>query len=200
MKNLKLLALLWFLLISWTLIGCTSNKPEVTEENTSTGDFIIEDITDQYNAAIDYNDKLVDLAAACINSENDIWTAYDDENSSTNDVQTAISSTLNECNAIIEQINTLGDREWDSSLKDGVIAIIEKDINYYSKFSELLPYLELENPTDEEAEASAAILNELDALDAELNEANANLVTLQAEFAANHWYELEEWNTEEVTE
>jgi type II secretory pathway component PulM len=67
-----------------------------------------------------------------------------------------------------------------------VIAIIEKDINYYSKFSELLPYLELENPTDEEAEASAAILNELDALDAELNEANANLVTLQAEFAANH--------------
>ena len=43
-------------------------------------------------------------------------------------------------------------------------------------------------------------LNELDALDAELNEANANLVTLQAEFAANHWYELEEWSAEEVAE
>ncbi len=64
----------------------------------------------------------------------------------------------------------------------------------------MLPYLELENPTDEEAEASATILNELDALDAELNEANANLVTLQAEFAANHWYELEEWSAEEVAE
>ena len=63
MKNLRLLALLWIVLVSATLVGCESNKDENIDKS---GDFIIEDVTWENDAVIDYNDNLVDIASACI--------------------------------------------------------------------------------------------------------------------------------------
>ena len=136
MKNFKMLFLVSIILISWTLIGCSPNN---TENNNN---IIIEDISTNTNNVIDYNDSLVDLANTCLNSEENIWTAYNDENINITNVQNAINNTLEECTSSINKIESLWNWEWDNSLKDWIIDIIKKHITYYSKFNELLPYIE----------------------------------------------------------
>lgn len=181
MKKNRFLALLWFIVITWTLAGCWSNN----------WDFIIEDTSSQTDAVIKYNDSLVDTASACIASENIIRDTYDNENSSIDDIKTAINNTIKECTSAKKNINSIWDWEWDSSLKDWILNIIEKYITYYTKFSEVLPYLEQEEITEEQNGKYESLLAEIESLDNELNEANNTLVVIQEQFANNHWFELE---------
>lgn len=191
MKNFKLLTLLWVAFIAGTLAGCWNKDNE--------GDFIIEDITSENEAVINYNDNLVDLASKCLASEDTIWTTYNDANSTTDDIISAIENTISECSNTSDEINKLWDWEGDNSLKSWILDIIEKEINYYTKFSELLPYLEKEDLTDEERADYDVIYAEVETLDKELSDANDNLLVVQEQFAKNHWFELEE-PAEETTE
>lgn len=196
MKKIRLLALLWVILIAGSLAGCGGDK-----ESNNTWDFIIEDITWENDAVINYNDTLVDLASECIISEDNIWNTYDNENSTAEDVIKAIDNTISQCSNAWNKIDDLWDWEWDSSLKDWVLDIIEKEINYYSKFKELLPYLEKEELTEEEKAEYDAIYSEIETLDKELSEANENLMTIQEKFASDYGFELEvieEETSEEV--
>lgn len=191
MKNFKFWSLLWVIVIFSTLAGCwNKNDVENVDENGN-WDFVIEDISTENSAAIDYNDNLVDLASACIMSEESIWDTYSDESASVETVTLAINKTVDECSSAMDAIEELGDFEWDSSLKDWVLNIIGKDIAYYSKFNEILPYIAKEQLTEEENTAYEGLLAEIDVLDRELTEANANLITVQEQFAKNHGYELE---------
>ena len=203
MKKIRLLSLLWIILFAGTLAGCWGNK-EVNSNDTWNDEWnlIIEDTTSETDAVINYNDTLVDLASQCIISENNIWNTYDSE-SPIEDVQTAINNTVNECSSAKENVNKLWDWEWDSSLREWVIAIIDKEIAYYSKFSEILPYLEKEELTEDEKWIYDTIFAEIQTLDSELTQANENLITVQEQFATSHWFELEtEENTteESITE
>ena len=200
MKKFWLLAL-WIILIAWTLAGCGKDK-EIKTDNTTdnTWDFIIEEITSENDAVINYNDTLVDIASKCVMSEDNIWSTYDDETSPIEDVQTAIKETINECTTAWENVNKLWDWKWDSSLKDWVMAIIEKEIAYYSKFSEILPYLEKEDLTESENETYESLFAELQTLDEELSQANDNLMTIQENFAKSYWFELEDEELYEATE
>ena len=191
MKKFSFLALLWVIVIFGTLAGCGDNKQVNTDEINGTWDFIIEDVTWEADAVVSYNDKLVDLASSCMVSEDAIWNIYDDETSSIEQIQAAISDTVSVCSSVKEQINDLWDWEWDSNLKDGVLTIIEKEIAYYVKFSELLPYLEKEELSEEEKAIYDSLVAEVDSIDKELLEANDNLVSIQEQFAKDHWYELE---------
>lgn len=198
MKKIRLLSLLWIVLFASTLAGCWNNK-EVDSNNTwnNTWDLVIEDITWESDAVINYNDTLVDLASQCIISENNIWNTYDNE-SPIEDVQAAINNTITECSNAKENVNKLWDWEWDSSLREWVIAIIDKEIAYYSKFNEILPYLEKEELTEDEKWIYDTIFAEIQTLDSELTQANENLIAVQEQFATSHWFELE--TEEEVTE
>ena len=103
------------------------------------------------------------------------------------------SEELNRINSTVEEeINKLWGREWDNSLKDWVIAVIEKEINYYTKFNELLPYLKKDSLTEEENTSYSTIYAEVETLNKELDEANENLSGTQKQFSVNHWFELEE--------
>lgn len=187
MKKIRLLSLLWVIVLAWALAGCWNNDKEINNDNS---DLIIEDVSSESEAVINYNDTLVDLASQCIISENEIWSNYDDE-SPIEDIQAAINNTINQCNNAKENINKLWDWEWDSSLKDGVSAIIEKEIAYYSKFSEMLPYLWKEELTEEENKIYESIFAEIETLDQELAAANDNLINIQEQFAKDHDFELE---------
>ena len=167
MKKIRLLALLWVILIAGSLAGCGGDK-----ESNNTWDFIIEDITWENDAVIN-------------------WNTYDNENSTAEDVIKAIDNTISQCSNAWNKIDDLWDWEWDSSLKDWVLDIIEKEINYYSKFKELLPYLEKEELTEEEKAEYDAIYSEIETLDKELSEANENLMTIQEKFASDYGFELE---------
>ena len=186
MKKIRLLALLWVILIAGTLVWCWSDK----QSDNNSSDVVIEDITWQADEVITYNDKLVELASQCIISESDIWNAYDD-NSSTEDIQEAISNTINKCSNISDEINKLWDWEWDSSLKDWVLDVIKKEIAYYTKFSEIIPFIGQGEISEEENSKYESLLNEIETLDKELNESNDNLMIIQEEFATNHWFQLE---------
>ena len=200
MKKIRFLTLLWVVLLSGTLTGCINNSNNEPEQN-QTGDIIIEDITWETDAVVNYNDTLVDLAFNCIMSEDNVRNVYDDETTGAEDMQKAIINTIDECTKAWDSINKLWDREWDSSLKDWVLYIIEKEIEYYTKFSELLPYLQKDELTDEESETYNNLFTEVETLDSELSQANENLISIQEEFAKNHWFELEsEDNTEEIVE
>ncbi len=197
MKKIRLLSLLWIILFAGTLAGCWGNK-EVNSNDTWNDEWnlVIEDTTSETDAVINYNDKLVDLASQCIISENNIWSSYDNE-SPIEDVQAAINNTVNECSTAKENVNKLWDWEWDSSLREWVVAIIDKEIAYYSKFSEILPYLEKEELTEDEKWIYDTIFAEIQTLDGELSQANENLINVQEQFALNHWFELE---TDEIAE
>ena len=185
MKNFKVLTLLWITLIAGMLAGCW-------KETNNSWDFIIEDTSAETDAVINYNDTIVDLVSECIVSEDEIRDSYDKEESSIEDIQTAINNTIEQCTTAKKSINSIWDWEWDSLLKDWVLDIIEKYITYYSKFNELLPYIEKEDVTEEESKEYESLLAEIETLDAELDEANNNLVYIQEQFAKNHWFELEE--------
>lgn len=187
MKNLKLLTLLWVVLITCTLAWCWNNNANTDTDNS--WDLIIEDVTGVHDAVINYNDSLVEIASQCIMSEDAILADY--ENGS-DGIQTAINNTISECQNSINQINALWDWEGDSSLKDWIINILELDISYFTKFSGLLPYLTSDELTEEEADKYNALVEEINALDQEMEVANNNLVEIQSQFAQNHWYQLEE--------
>ena len=98
-------------------------------------------------------------------------------------------------------VEALWDWEWDSSLKDGVIALLQKGIEYYKKLWETVSYLENQEwLTEEEAAAYEAIEEEFTVIGQEYEAANTNLITIQSQFAANHGFELEEMEWEEVVE
>ena len=191
MKVFKSISLASIILISWTLIGCSSN-------NTENNSIIIEDVSTNTNNVIEYNDSLVDFANTCIDSEDAIWIAYNDKNINITNVQNAINNTLEECDSSINKIEALWDWEWDNSLKDWITNILKKHTTYYSKFNELLPYIEKKEISEEENETYKSLITEVENLDKELAEANENLITLQKEFALNHWFELEIPETDEV--
>lgn len=190
MKKIRLLTLLWVILLGGTLAGCLSNSNNNDTTPEETEDFIIEDISWENDAVINYNDSMVNLASQCAAAEYTVWDAYNGE--SIEDIQTAISQTINTCTEVWESIKKLWDWEWDSSLKDWVLTIIEKEIAYFSKYTELLPYLYNQEATDEENLAHQTILEQLEALSTELSSANENMVKIQEDFAKNHWFELEE--------
>lgn len=193
MKKFWLLTL-WIILITWTLAGCNNKS-----SNTNTWDVIIEDISWENEAVINYNDKLVGFASDCIISENGIWNIYDTDDYSIEDVKSAINETISICSNAKKEIDNLWDWEWDSSLKDGAIVIIEKEIEYINKFNESLPYLENEeNLSEEDKEIYEWIVSEIQAINQELLDANDDIVAIQDNFAKTHWFELED--DTEVTE
>lgn len=194
MKKIRILSLLWVILFIGTLAGCGNNKPDWT------WDFIIEDITWENEAVINYNDTLVNLASQCIISEDAIRNVYNNETSEIEDFQKSIDNTISECTNALKNIENLGDWEWDSSLKDWVLNIIQKEIDYYSKFKELLPYMEKEDLTDNEVSIYNNLFSEIESLDDELSQANKKLMSIQEAFAKNYWFELESENPEEITE
>ena len=189
MKKLNYFALLWIALFAGSLAWCSN---DVDVNNPDASDIIIEDSLIDNDPVVEYNDNLVDFAYSYIASESNIWDRFDSEDSSLESIQSAIDDTISECTSAIENISALWDWEWDSSLKDAAILTLEKDIAYFSKLSELLPYTEKEDLTDEENDAYERIFNEIEALDAELLEANENLAAVQEVFAENHWFELDD--------
>ena len=197
MKKIRFLSLLWLILVAWSLAWCLDNN-NVNEWTNDQG-LIIEDVTEKTNAVIDYNDTMVDLAYNCISSEDAIWDAYTSDILDIEGIKSAVDNTLKECSYAITQIEALGGWEWDNSLKDGVIALLQKGTEYYKKLWETVSYLE--NPewlTEEEAAAYEALKEEFTAIGQEYETANANLIDIQSQFAANHGFELEEMEWDEL--
>jgi len=188
MKKFRLLSLLGIALVSLALTGCNKDK----------GDVVIEEINT--DSVVAYNDSLVDFASICIDSEDAVWATYQDESASIQDIETAIDNTISQCGTAKDKVNALWARDGDNTLKDSIVAILEKDIQYYTKFKEILPYLEMDELTEEQTAAYDAIISEIEVIDAELTQANNDLIAIQEEFAVNNWFDLQNIEEETVSE
>lgn len=187
MKNVKLLALLWVVLVAWTLAWC-GNKENSDFGTNNQWDIIVEDVTSQYDAVINYNDSLVEMASQCIISEDNIPEDY--ENGIEN-IQVGVNNTIAECQNSINQINELWDWEGDSSLREWIVKILELDVAYFSKFNEILPYLVQGELPEADADKYETLLDEISAINQEMETANNDLMEVQEAFAARHGYELQ---------
>ena len=124
-----------------------------------------------------------------------MWDVYNSYNWwSIDDVKLAIDNTVSECKDAMFKINDLWAWEWDASLKDGVISLIQKMLEKYEKLYETLPFLPLlsEWLVEDDAVIYEWIKAELNSLDWEIIELNDELSEIQYSFAENHWYELEQ--------
>ena len=207
MKNLKLLTLLWIILITWALAGYF----RISNSNTEDQNNGIENTAKGNDPLSIYYNSLMDIAAKCIDTEQGVSDTYNNPSSSIIDVKLAINKTLNQCLNASEEIQAQWDREWDFSLSDWILNVLDKTVNYYSKFSEYISYEENTKPTEEDeyiagldnlnedteepaVDNSADILNnisnELDILKEDLNTATNELATIQEEFANVHWLTL----------
>jgi len=191
MKNLKIITLLWIILISWTLIGCDSDK-DSNNENPSSN---TESTTQEISPVETYYNDLMDIASRCLNSEQTISDTYNNPSASTIDVKIAINTTLNQCLNATEEIQTKDGREWNFSLNEWIINVLGRTVDYYSKFSEYLSYEENGGEyaiEDESAPILANVLSELEILKENLDNATNELKATQEEFANLYWLVLKD--------
>ena len=185
MKKFWILSLL--LVVSITITWCLNNKESNTENNTWTSNtespvWIINDV-------VDYNNTLKDLATKCTTTENTIIETYD-KNTSDENTQKAINNAIKDCENVKNKINKLWDRKWDSSLKDWVITVVEKEIEYFNTFNKLLPYLDKEWLNEKEKITYDSLFSKAESIDQELSTSIVNLTNIQEEFAQNYWFKL----------
>lgn len=184
--------LLCVVCLSWVIVWCSSKETK----NTDKWDFVIEEInTDQ---VLSYNDSIRNFSIKCIDAEESMWNVYNGYDWwSIDDVKLAIDNTISECKDAMFKINDLWAWEWDSSLKNWVISLIQKMLEKYEKLYETLPFLPLLNEwlVEEDVVIYEWIKAELNSLDWEIIELNDKLSEIQYSFAEAHWYELEqnEW-------
>lgn len=183
MKNLKILTLLWIILFTGFLSGCWSNS-KVNEANNT------ENTNSENDKVIDYNDSIVKIASKCHESAMNTRDSYNNKDEIIQ-TETSAKNTISECENSINQINILWDREWDSSLKDWMISLLNLYITYFTKFNEMLTYLENENHPKEDIESYEIIVKEIKDMDSEIESENNNFINTQKLFANNHWFELE---------
>jgi len=208
MKKLWLLAL-WATLILWTLAGCWSNKEVNNTNNVNTNTWSTEESISEKSEVVQYNDKIINLSKKCAESEDLIWTLYDaynEDNTSfkVEDIQNAINSTIKLCSDNLQEVNNAWDWEWDSSLKDWSVEFLSREIEYYQKFSELLPYLTKWDLTEDEKAIHDSLLTEIQSIEERLWKATKDLTPIQRQFAKKYDFELEndieendEWTIDE---
>jgi len=210
MKKLWLLAL-WATLILWTLAGCWGNKEVNNTNNVNTNTWSTEEFISEKSEVVQYNDKIINLSKKCAESEDLIWTLYDaysEDNTSfkVEDIQNAINSTIKLCSDNLQEVNNAWDWEWDSSLKDWSVEFLSREIEYYQKFSELLPYLTKWDLTEDEKAIHDSLLTEIQSIEERLWKATKDLTPIQRQFAKKYDFELEndieennEWTIDDET-
>lgn len=163
------------------IVWCSVNKSDKTGEKVGKDQILI------------YNDSIRSFSEECFEADDTMRKTYNAYNWwSTDDVKKAIDDTVSVCKNTMFQINDLWDIEWDSSLKDGVILLIQKMIERYEKLYEILPFLPLlsEGLGDDDYTAYEDIKEDLDSLGAEMKDLNKSLAGIQQWFAEKYWYEV----------
>ena len=151
--------------------------------------------TQNYNTnttVIEYNDNIVNLTISCSESEDNIRAIYEDENADIEDIKTSINNTIKECKNDLQKVNNLWNWKWDSSLKDWATRFLEKEVEYYQKFYELLPYLYKQELTGNEKATYDSLSEQLGKIDEDLSKASDNLEALQTQFAKKYSFDLED--------
>ncbi len=138
-----------------------------------------------------YNDELVDLWDACVNSED--FMDVDEESAekmTSKELDTISTNALNVCNNSVKQVLEIGGWQWDDTLQRAILLDLWNKISLVKKINELVPYKDLEEFTASQEEEMNKVLGELDELLEQNNKTEEELTKVQTEFAKKHRYQL----------
>lgn len=138
---------------------------------------------------MEYNNKLVDIATTCIDSEKNVWDTYKDWSSE--ELEIAINNTISQCKESIKQLKELWTRNGDDSLLNTVLDYIANNISYYNKMKNLIPYQDIAELSDTEEEIYNTIVEWLDKLSEKSEKYSNKLIEIQNKFAKKYRFELE---------
>ena len=170
-------------------LACANDISDCPDECKS--DYISEEDVD---LAVEYNDKMVDLAGKCIATEDDITKESEKDDISTNKLTKAVNNTIDVCSKTIKEVNELWDWKWDSTLKDWVLILLASDVAFYKQYLKVIPFLDVENLTASQQEEFNTINEKLEELNKKLDKANSDLTDIQVKFAKRFWFDLDEVN------
>lgn len=180
MKKFQLMWMVLVLWFCWFLMGCsseTNNDAAVNEEL-----FV-------YDPVSEYNNKLTDIVNVCYSwavSTQEQYNKYREWNS-IDKVQKSIEETLLVCNNSINQINSLWSWEWDASLRDAAIILLDKVVNKLTLLQDTLPYLErVEDLTPQEVSEHNSLVDELNSNDLDMQQIVDNMEYVQQDFVQRY--------------
>lgn len=152
--------------------------------------FIYSDIYTKYSREIvSYKDSLIVLETKCLSSKDEILEEYNKYISWTTSIdnfQMLIDNNIKTCSNSRDEIILKWNRKWDSSLKDGVLAVVNKHIELYSKIWEMIIYLDEINYSDEYRQNYNKIYNDLYLLEEEIDSLSGGLKSIQYNFLKYH--------------
>ena len=182
MKKIQLMWIVVVLWFCWFLAWCSKNLDNDTVDSQEV----------VYDPSAEYNNNLTDIVNICNSNVSDVTDSYIKYEpwSSAGDIESLIINAISICEKSSDQINSLWSWEWDSSLKDAAIIFVNKVVEYLSLEKSTLPYLEkIDTLTQYEKLEHNAIVDELNIIEAELNQIVENLVLVQDDFVKK--YDLE---------
>lgn len=138
---------------------------------------------------IEYNNNLVDVALACIDSEDAVWVAYLSWTSE--QLKAAINNTISVCMESVNQIKEFWARNGDDTLQKAIINYVSNIIVYYNKMKKIVPYKDIEKLSESQEEAYNKIINEINEFGTKLDGFSDEIRNAQEKFAKKYRYELE---------
>lgn len=163
-KSIWLLSLLWILILS----GCGWS-----------------------GNVVEYNDKLVSIVKECTDANQELFQTFQADKSTLDSIAESLQSNIEICNNAKVKASELWNYEKDSSMKDGVVNLLNMEVTYLEKFWATQRYRNIDNITDEDKSAYDGLVSELNEAQNILNQQFTNLQTIQEEFAVKHWLKLE---------
>lgn len=162
-KSLWLIPVLWVLFLSW----CgTSN-------------------------VIEYNDSFVEIVKECTDANQELFQNFNAEWVTVDSIEQSVQDNITICQWAKEKASKIWNFEKDSSLKDAVVELLTREIDYLEKFASSKAYWNTDNLTDEDKEAYSSIVAELNESQTSLNQQFTDLQDVQEVFAKKHWLVLE---------
>ena len=162
-KSLWILSLLWVLILSW----CGSTN------------------------VVEYNDSFVEIVKECTDANQTLFQNFNADWATLDSIEQSIQDNIIICQWAQEKAEKMWNYEKDSSLKNAVIDLLTKEVDYLKKFASTKAYWNTENLTDEDKDAYNWVASDLKESQNALNQQFADLQDVQEAFATKHWLALE---------
>lgn len=163
-KSLWIISLLWVLILSW----CSGSLD-----------------------VVEYNDSFVALVKECTDANQALFQNFNAEWATIDSIEQTLQNNISICQNAQAKASSMWDYDKDSSLKDGVVNLLDTEVEYLKKFSKSSRYRNIDNITDEDKLAYDEIVGDLYKSESELNSRFISLQEIQEAFAAKHGLKLE---------
>ena len=163
-KSLWLISLLWILILSW----CWSSMD-----------------------VVEYNDNFVSIVKECTDANQTLFQNFNTDWSSVDSIMASLQENISICENAQKKASDMWDYNKDSSLKDAVVDLLSKEVEYLQKFWSTSQYRNIDNITPEDEAVYGEVVKDLYQTETELNSKFVALQDIQEAFAVKNGLKLE---------